>query len=65
MAEVSREVKLIAEIRKHRKMIDSAYKYYKIDEYFGSLPYDVVEFLHECGLADKILLESAEDIINE
>jgi hypothetical protein len=65
MAEASRDVKLIAEIRKHNRMIKDAYKYYSIDTIFGQLPADVVEYFHECGLADKILLDSAEDIINE
>lgn len=65
MAEVSRDIKLLAEIRKHNRMVKDAYGYYTIDSYFGSLPADVVEFLHECGVADKILLENAEEISNE
>lgn len=62
---ISRDIKLIGEIRKHGRMIKDAYKYYKIDELFGSLPKDVVDFLHECGVADKILIDNAEEIIND
>jgi hypothetical protein len=65
MAEASRDVKLIAEIRKHNRMIKDAYRYYSIDAIFGQLPADAVEYLHECGTADKILLENAEAILNE
>jgi len=62
---LSPDVRLLAEIRKHNRMVKDAYKYYAIDNHFGSLPADVVEFLHECGMADKVLLENAEEISNE
>jgi len=65
MAEASRDVKLIAEIRKHNRMIKDAYKYYSIDTFFGQLPADVVEYFHECGIADNLLLKNAEEILNE
>jgi len=46
-------------------MVKDAYKAHSMDTHFGRLPCDVVEFLHECGVADKILLENAEEIIND
>lgn len=62
---LTRDVRLIGEIRKHNRMVKDAYKAHSMDTHFGRLPCDVVEFLHECGVADKILLENAEEIIND
>lgn len=46
-------------------MIKDAYKYYDVERYFSSLPIDIVEFFHECGVADKILIENSEEILND
>lgn len=62
---LSKEIRLIAEIRKHHRMVKDAYKYYSVDTFFGQLPADVVEFFHECGMADDLLLKNAEEILEE
>jgi hypothetical protein len=36
-----------------------------MDELYGSLPVEIVEFLHECGKTDEDLYDRAEEIINE
>ena len=60
-----RDIKLIAEIRKHKRAIKESYNFHKMDELYGSLPVEIVEFLHECGKTDEDLYDRAEEIINE
>jgi hypothetical protein len=44
-----RYVKLLAEIRKHKRSIKDSYNFHRIDELVSSLPIEMVEFMHECG----------------